>query len=199
MAISTYGGLESAILGWLDVEVGQAGITAERVHDAIVLAEAKIRRNLRVRESRAEVTGTTRVESGATLIDVPAGFQGLIDLELSFDGVVYRLAEIACSVQPRGQVMRLVPLELPATPYTLYYWTDLVALNPTPDSTNWLLQRHPDAYLYAAKAELFDFLADPRETAEREKFNGVMAQINDNSIGREWFSLPQVATGGGSP
>jgi hypothetical protein len=199
MALNTYAGLEEALLSWLDIEIGQAGVDAGRVYDAIILAEAKIRRNLRVRETRAQVSGLTRVEEEITLIDVPAGYQGFLDLEITFGDRPLKIREVGCWAEPRGQVLAIYPLLLPDRPYTLYYWTDLVALNPTPDSTNWILQRHPDAYLYGAKAELFDFLADPREVSEREKFNGVMQQINDNSIGREWFSLPQVATGGGSP
>ena len=200
MAISTYQGLVDALVGWLDVEIGQAGLDESRISDAISLAEAKIARDLRVRESRAELTQEVAVDATNSrgVVQCPPGFQGLIDGELHIGDRTYWLAEIGVFARHRGEVIELAPLTEPAF-VTLYFWQEFTPLARVSDSTNWLLQKHPDAYLYGSRAELFDFLADPRETPEREKFNGVMRQINDNSIGREWLTLPQVSLGGGTP
>jgi hypothetical protein len=200
MSLSTYDALQSALLAWLDVEVGQAGLDADRVSDAIALAEAKIARDLRVRESRAQLTQEIDVDATNSRgwVESPPGFQGLIDAELHIGDRTYWLAEIGVFAKHRGQRIEIAPITEPAS-VTLYFWQEFTPLARVPDSTNWLLQKHPDAYLYGSRAELFDFLADPRETQEREKFNGVMRQINDNSIGREWLSLPQVSIGGGTP
>ena len=166
---------------------------ATRIGDFIELAEAQLQRRLRSLEQlgRAEATANSEY------VAVPSDFAGIISIELrtSPPTPIERrdpamLATLK-SVQPAtgapvffglvGQTLQLVPA--PDQPYTidLTYsrrFTPLSSANPT----NWILENHPDAYLYGALLQSAPWLhEDERVPVWEGIFKTIIADINGDA------------------
>ena len=181
MAISTYAELQTAVAGWLD----NSTLTA-RIPEFITLAEAEMNRQLSTanqRPTQSRATAST-VVSGEYLA-CPTDFEGIIsmsitsiadthirlsyvspdNLELMKQRETERIAEIgaALAVPVHYTIVddqfRLFPV--PASIYTvqIIYWASIPALSDTV-TTNWLLTKHPDAYLYGALVTAGVYLHD---------------------------------------
>lgn len=167
MAISTYSELQTALANWLN----RTDLT-DRVPDFIALAEAQMNRRLRVRQM------VTRAESGlaSEFVDVPADMLEPIQLSLEISESDIRLLQYlaperlvlekacgAASGTPEfysvvGGSLQLLPAPDASYPGELAYYARIPAL--ASNSTNWVLDTYPDAYLYGALMQAAPYLVD---------------------------------------
>jgi hypothetical protein len=158
MALSTYNDLVSAVAAWLNRED-----LSTRIVDFVVLAEAKFNRTLRTdyMEEVASVNATSE------FADLPTDFLELVTVRdtlnryqaleyISRDDFYDRL-QLQLTGTPRyytlvGRQLRLLPAPTADNPAALevVYYQAIPTLDPsvTAITTNWLLTRHPDLYLY---------------------------------------------------
>lgn len=184
MAITTYATLQTAIADWAE----RADLTA-RIPDFITLAEAQMNRELRVRRMIERATASITDPYSVAPIDFleivsMVLTDGVEPLQLSpappetLDG--YSTAQ--ATGQPRfwsvvGEEIRYYPN--PDRPYTatLTYYAKIPALSNA-NTTNWVLQTHPDAYLFGALKEAGPFLKDADVTAAFEaKYQAAIQSI----------------------
>lgn len=165
MALATYDDLRSAVADWL----ARTDLT-DRIVDFITLAEARINRELRCREMVTEAIGTTTVQD----ITIPTDFVETVKLVLDAatdEPLEYRPIEDAelrvagsTTGQPvmfsvLGQYIRLYPSPDAEYTYTLNYYATVPSLSDS-NTSNWLLTKAPDLYLFGALVEASPFLLD---------------------------------------
>ena len=166
MAISTYTELLQAATRW-----SARADFAERIPDAVPLAEAKINRYLRVREM--ETSNGTFTISGE-YVALPTNFGGVRTFYLN------GLPRLDLEHRPNDQMaidyptdtgkprfynvhaanFRFAPVPDATYAATLVYYLKVPALTSSA-ATNWLLTSHPDAYLNGVLGELYEFGGDP--------------------------------------
>jgi len=160
-AIPDYSTLKSAVEDWLD----RADLNP-KIPMFVQMAEAMFNRELRTPEMEKEVTFTTSTEEAALPSDYLAMrnlyVEGSPDLPLrgmaptairqEFDGTTG--TPVAYCLVNGG--LTLIPPPSSITTLTMTYFARIEALSDASPS-NWLLEKHPDAYLYATlfNAELY--------------------------------------------
>lgn len=167
MALTTYNELKSSVADWLNRD----DLTSV-IPDFISLAEAQMERRLPTekRVTRSSVTLDSQYYSlPADFISVKsltltstAPVQQLIFLtedELDAKKVVYQTTGKPLYFTLAGSQAELLPI--PDTSYTadLTYVTTLSKLSVS-NTSNWILQRHPDAYLYGSLVQASPYLRD---------------------------------------
>ena len=184
----TYTGLLASMASWLH----RPDMTTI-APDLVVLAEARIARDLRLRR---QVTGTTLFTIATTqAVALPSDFLEMENLSLTAGGIdrsleyvniermnlnypsgsgdgepkVYTFEGSNILFGPRPDAVYSVPI---------YYYARLAALTVTP--TNWLLTNHPNIYLFGALAEAGDWAQDDANVAKWEK--KYQAGINELSV-----------------
>lgn len=197
MPFETYDELQETVADWLD----RTDLT-ERVPDFITLAEAQMNRRLRVRQmvSRAEATFTSGVEflDEPTGDDPPALLEPIsLTLEISETDIRYleRLAPerllankvgVTTSGEPQfyahvGTSLQLLPI--PGQDYTgeLTYYGKIPALSDD-NTSNWLLAKYPDAYLYGSLLQGAPYLIDDeRASTWGQLFEAALLDINKSN------------------
>ncbi len=184
MAISTYAELQSAVgNNWPD----RTDLTSTRIQEFIALFEAKVNRNLRVRQ---QITTASLTPSSGSA-NLPADYlmwkrvtwEGSTQRELEFVDTSYLVAAYPDSPSdtPRfftieGGAIKIRPAS--DTNITLLYAQKVPALSDAA-TTNWLLTAHPDAYLFGSLAMLETFTGDDSALA---KWNSLTANI----LGEIW-------------
>lgn len=170
MAIGTWTELKAAVGAWLEND----DLTTQ-IDNLIVLAEARLRRETSVRNAQSQATGFLRAEPVALPSDyeetIAWRLPGTPDLVAEYrpPHEFFELAARSYLGRPKlytivGSGTYWAPLP-PASasdetyPYTLEYKAGLLALG-SGNSTNWLLTRAPDLYLYATLLEAQGFLQD---------------------------------------
>lgn len=130
--ITTYAELQTAAANWLN-RSGDTNLTA-RIPEFIALAEARFRRKLD--DLDQDIVGTLTFTNGVA--SLPADFGALkeIDGDFTDDPIIYSLVS--------GQIQTDPAVTGTAT---IVYKAALPALSNTV-TTNWLLARAPDAYLF---------------------------------------------------
>lgn len=196
MAIVDYSSLQASIASWLLRD----DLTAQ-IPDFITFAEASIARDLRhpYQEKRIEADLDERYEA------LPNDFLEMRRLHIS-GGKQLRLmsgdqmagerddAENTAG-EPRYYTITANNIEFYPTPdqtytMTMLYYARIDALSDS-ITTNWLLQRHPDIYLYGALIHAAPFLHDDERLAVwTGLYNKAVSALND--AGREF------TTGGGA-
>lgn len=161
MAITTYTELVTAVQSWL-----HRTDMSSQAADFITLGEAHLNRNLRCPDMETTATVTTSVSDRyATL---PSRFHEAASLDYSGEPLRnYEAADVsrasmvnsaglpvAYAVTSRIEFDRISDQ---AYAMTLSY---VKRLDIAADTTNWLLARHPDAYLFSALTEAAPFLQD---------------------------------------
>lgn len=166
MTISNYTELKTAVGDWLH----HGGLTGKDA-DFIQIAEARINRELRLREMEIEVdlslTASSRVAA------LPAGFQEPLGVYLTRSNGSYRepLTKYAPEMlpvtsdegEPDGwcvdgdEIAFNRPLDVDTYTVTLRY---LKGWDIATDATNWLLTNHPDVYLWGSLMEGTLYLRD---------------------------------------
>jgi len=159
MALSTFGGLKTAVASFLN----RSDLTAS-IPDFVVLAEADIRRDVRVQAMEAVATGTL---TGETLAHPTRYIEAR---RLSLDGHVYEYRTPAdytelVRVSSQDTVYTSIGESFyilngaNGDSYALTYWAGFAAFSADAD-TNWLLANAPDVYLFGALRYAAIFMAD---------------------------------------
>lgn len=160
MAINDYSTLQSAVANWL----ARADLTTY-IPDFITLAEARLNRELRVKQMQTQTSGTI---TGGSLT-LPSDCREIQSLRVTLGGVDYELKPM-----PPDALQETQTLSIPAgyvvvngeaklvcytddIDYTLTYWASIPALS---SGANWLITRHPDLYLYGTLIQSAPFLRD---------------------------------------
>lgn len=179
MALTTYADLQASVASWLK----RSDLTAN-IPDLIKLSEARIARDLRV---RAQIQfGTLTCTAGIGYAALPSDFleienitlQGDIDRSLTYETpeqLDVRFPRGAGNNRPAAYTIigdRIYFGPVPDSGYTIQftYYARLAELSAAGD-TNWLLQKHPSVYLFAALAEAEPFtLNDGRAAMWEAKY-----------------------------
>lgn len=191
MALGTYTGLLDAVASWLN----RTDLTAT-IPDFVLLAEARIARDLRLRAQVAQATLTTT--SAVQTLAVPADLLEIDNITLTASGIDRPLQSVTPEMMDvlfplglrtgvpatysiSGDTFFLGPTPDGAYPITLRYFQRLPALSVTP--TNWLLTRHPGVYLWATLAEAGPFLLDAERTQLYEaKYRAEFESLRDADL-----------------
>ena len=172
MSISTYSELQSAISDWLNRDD-----LSSVVPTFISLAEARINRELRHfdMEARSSLTLDGRY------VDVPADWAETIRLHAQASGVTYDLELVSqndmaqmressadATGRPQFYALTAGQIEVFPTPgetYTgeLVYYARIPSLSDS-NTTNWLLTKYPDVYLYGALVHTGPYLDEDART-----------------------------------
>jgi hypothetical protein len=172
MALDTYANLQTAIVTWA-MRTGDAEFTAA-VPDMITLAESRMNRELRL----AEMETTVTLSPTASVCTLPAGYVELRSVTaLTTPPVVMHqvtrtdLTEAAASgtsSEPRFYILRGDKLTIVPTgshDVRVEYYARIPALTNSV-TTNFLLTKAPELYLYGALIEAAPFMMDdPRLAA----------------------------------
>lgn len=168
MALATFSDLTSAAADWIN----RADLTAV-IPTFITLAEAKFNRELRLRDMLVRAEATTSNE----FVAVPADFLENYSLELNMAqigpqqalGFIGPLeAKVLKANKITGLVrfytiidgaFELLPAPTTDTDVILTYYQKIPALSDTA-TTNWLLTKSPDLYLYSTLLEAAPYLRD---------------------------------------
>lgn len=212
MAISTYSELQTAIAGWL----ARTDLT-DRIPEFIRLTEAKFNRVLFApqMEQRA-VTNADIASDDPEFVSLPTDFQTMIRVRLSevtgkprlqfmsqtqIDD--YRYSTDNLIGQPvyfaiMGSEMELAPTPNDDYELEMVYRKTIPALSDD-NTTNWLLDLAPDAYLYGALMEASAFMVeDERIPVWASALKSAVDDINglgerrNNSAGPSSVTLPGV-------
>lgn len=187
-AISTYGELKTAVAAWLKPNTSlPTDETTSRIPEYIALFEAEANRVLRVKDMDAQETSLTVTSGAATR---PTGLRRLEALKNTvypYSDITYIPADVFDGLYPNTSGTDAQYCTLKGS--TLYFWpaiTTTVSLTHkrgltalTNDSDyNWLLRKHPDAYLYGALINADRRLIDPERIGLVEpRYREVMRQI----------------------
>ena len=183
MSIASYSDLLSTVADWL----ARTDLSS-RIPDFIALAEARINRDLRVRGMIAQATGSFSSQTLTipndfletvrltldTASDLPLEYRPVEDSELRVAG--------STSGTPRwftvvGSDFRFYPTPDGSYDYTLDYYATVPALSPSA-TTNWLLTKAPDLYLFGSLGEAYSFLLEEdRQAYWMGRFNSVMQSL----------------------
>ena len=193
MALSTYTELLAAVR--TELGVSTSGLADAVIVDAVTRAEAKINRRARFRDreriSEADyAVGTNAIEQRR--IALPDDLLELISLKAKVataDDTDYRVlqyihpssidskytdSELYYTVRNQIEFSRSVTS---AHKIMIHY---LYKLDIASESTNWLLTRYPDVYLYGALAECeMHLLNDARIPMWKAYFDSGIAEVNE--------------------
>lgn len=186
MAISTYSELQSAIADWLN----RADLTTV-IPNFIVLAEAKMNRELRTRDMLTRANATSDKECVA----LPTDFLETYSLELDMDDLAAQpalayIGALEAKVLKANKIQNLpryytimdgqfeiLPAPISDLDLKLIYYAKIPSLSNT-QTTNWLLTKAPDAYLYSSLLEAAPYLKDDARiaiwaTAQQKVFDDI--------------------------
>lgn len=181
MPLSTYAELKAAIGAW---SFNRSDLPAA---DLVVLGEARLNRDLRLRAMEAEAA--LAVTPGQRSADLPAGYiapLGLWRETVAGRAQIRRVAgPIETSTQPglpafwtvEGEAVGFErPCDQPCV-FTFRYLRRLALSDAEP--TNWLLDNHPDAYLAAALVEAALWAADEEQAVRwQARYQAAIDAIN---------------------
>ncbi len=194
MSFADYTSLQSEISDYL-----ARGDLTDKIPSFIRLCEAKLNRILTCKDMEQRSTATIDIASDEPeFLSLPTDFQAMRRIRLSSIASKPRL-EFATQAfiddkrtsggnvigQPRWFTVMGSELELFPTPDAAYvlemiYRKQIPAL--ADNDTNWLLETHPDAYLYGALLEAEPYMKnDARIGTWAQALSSVVDQINTNS------------------
>lgn len=201
MSISNYTELQSAVANWLD----RSDLTS-RIPEFIQLGEARIKREVRTREmlDRQDLA----IADGDRYVNLPSGFLDHKYLRLKIPDVttgrryypdltelsIHELSARSVNDARTPQFYAIheqIEFDCEADQAyaaEIYFYVAITALATT--STNTLLTRAPDIYLYSALSEAAPFLvADERVPVWEAKY----------TTARDWLNKSQLASRRGGP
>ena len=189
MAITTYTELKTAVVGFLD----RTDLTA-RVPEFIALAEAALNRELRTND---QLASTTLPADSATLA-LPQDLREVKAVRIASTGAPLKFRDIdqmdeqrprfsttgtPCFYGVAGLSLEFLPAVSGAAPVDIFvrYFRAVPALTDSA-TTNWLLTKHPDAYLYGALIHSAPYLReDDRVPLWVEAFTAILESIRQES------------------
>lgn len=181
MALDSFTNLKTAVADWLN-KAGLSGVDTKAA-EFIALAEAEMNRDLDTREMTAVATVTISGEDMA----LPADFAGTRSFRINGSPalpLVYCQPEEFDGATGTGKPTR----------YTI---TDRIVFDPVPDAeyearhryrrrlpalgsqmaSNWLLKKHPDAYLYGALKQAIVYFRDDDRALIESRFKAALSAI----------------------
>lgn len=185
MALANYADLLASVAGWLN----RTDLTAT-IPDFIRLAEAEFNRSLRTIEMEGRATATLTSDAVA----VPSDYIGLKSIKLGTTPLEYVAPGEAFDDDTTGTAARYTISDgqfffrpAPSTgTVTIDYYQAIPALTAS-NTTNWLMTKHPDLYLFATCAQAeFYLVNDARVPAWKGRAEELTAQINRATV-RETF------------
>ncbi len=203
MALDTYANLQSAIAGWLD----RSDYTAQ-IPDFIRMAEAEFDRVLRTPDMEARAQAST--VAGAERLALPtdcAGVKGvtlLADISAPLKGttVSYLREVFGRAYTARHSHFAVAdeqlcfgPLPDAAYPVEIVYHRRIPALTVS-NTSNWLLERHPDLYLMASvkQAEFYGW-NDNRLPLIKARCDEIIEQLSRDGLQRSYAPRSAVRHG----
>ena len=189
----TYTGLKASIADWMH----RADMTVI-IPDLVVLAEARIARDLRLR--RMVTTSTLTTTAAVQYVTLPTDYLEVENLSVAtaierqliyvnIEHLNVKYPDGSYSGTPAVYTLEADKLYFGPTPDAAYtinilYYARFPALSVTP--TNWLLTYHPNIYLFGALAEAGDWAIDDKSQAKWEmKYQQSVKQLqesDDNSM-----------------
>lgn len=175
--ITNFSTLKTAAMAWMN----RTDAADADIEGYIQMAEARINRDLRVKEMEASATITTDTDGAANL---PSGF-------LQFKAVYDSDRLVVPHVAPEAYILtetggskvytilgggfRLAPADDESL--TAIYYKALTALTSS-NTTNWLLTAQPDLYLYGVLAAWSAYIEDDAGLARWDaSFNRCLAEL----------------------
>lgn len=167
MAIGTYSELKTALANWLN----RSDLT-DRIPEFIAMAEAGFNRVLRVRDQVVR----TRSDILGQFATLPADFLEGINIQVN-DTIPYTIPVLSSSQADKlrtalgdvpgkalgaavvGSQLELIPTPSSALTIELAYYKKITALSDAA-TTNWLLTKSPDLYLYGSLIHSAPYLHD---------------------------------------
>jgi hypothetical protein len=188
VSITTYSELKSAISNWLN----RSDLDAV-IGDFISLTEADMDR--KIRHWRMEERATANIDARYT--QLPSGFMEAVRFHLDVDErpidlvtPVYMQTKRQGNADTTGrpQVYSVIAGQIevwptPDTTYTgeLYYYARTAGLSDS-NTSNWILEYFPDAYLYGALVHSAPYLVDDARTQVwASLYNNAIDGINGNN------------------
>jgi hypothetical protein len=177
MALDTYSALQTSIADWL-LRPGDTTISTI-APDLITLFEAEARDRLKSRFAETETTLST--VAGTATVALPSDFWEPRALKISSSDPVAHLVYMTPDEldtewpfagdrgQPvnftiQGTNLRLAPVPDAVYTLTLLYQQGITALSAS-NTTNWLLTRYPDLYLFGSLALADAYIGDDERIA----------------------------------
>ena len=169
MAISNYSELKAAIADWLN----RSDLT-DSIPDFIVLAEARHKRDFKIRRMETRVTASTVADS--EFYSLPDNYVAMRNIQLNTDPKtpleyltpeqMDRIYAGSAKGKPRafsiiGNNIQLRPTPDSAYQIEILYFKHFTALSDS-NTTNDMLTHHPDAYLYGALVEAEPYLQNDK-------------------------------------
>lgn len=189
MTIASYSELLDEIDAWLD----RSDLTA-RIPTFIRLFEARMNRRLRVPDM--ETTVTTTLEADETTYALPDDFLGMksIFVDSSPDRVLvamtpaniratypYATSGLSGAYAIEAGNIILAPPPGSGDTLTMTYYAEIPALTES-NTTNWLLDGHPDAYLYGTLCMAQAYLVDDERLATwKAAWDEAVAEVQDSA------------------
>lgn len=199
MPITSYATLQSAVADWLNRD----DLTAV-IPQFIANAEARFKRDLRVRKLQNAGTFTILADDQSLASDLMAVESWYLDGPTFFHRIQMVGAEALGELKtvwgstgvPRYAAMidgsaRFAPA--PDVPYNtkLTYWRKIVGLSDQ-NVSNWLLEAHPDVYLYASLVEAAPYLSDDTRVATwQEQLDKRLGEIDALTTVEQFPAQPQ--------
>lgn len=193
MAVTTYAELQSAIANFL----ARSDLTAN-IPDFITLAEARMSRELETRSQEKRATASTT--AGDEFISLPTDLRKIrlvktntspVEvLEYATPSTYYDTYSATAGGNPEiytviGTELALRPIPSSVITIEIIYSQDIASLSDS-NTSNTILARHPDAYLYGSLAQAHIFLLDEaRATQYDALFSRAMNEIrrdNENAF-----------------
>jgi len=159
MTLSTYAGLQSTIITYA-FRSGDADFTA-MVPTFIALCETRVGRDLRVRDMEKTATITLADNIG----DLPADYlqiKSLIDTNHPHWTLTSGSVDQGRGYAIEGSTVKIFGCAQTGD-LSLSYYAAIPALSDS-NTTNWLLTKAPDIYLYGSLIEAMPFMMDDQRT-----------------------------------
>ena len=187
MALANYTDLLASLAGWSN----RTDLTT-LLPDFVALAEARIARDLRIRNQVISATLTTVANTqsvalpadwleteNVSLVGAPPSNMAVVTpemMDVRFPaGYNTGKPAVYCIV---GSSVQFGPTPDGVYSVTMDYYAKFAALSVT--ATNWLLTNHPGIYLSGAMAELALYLADDRVSLWDQKYKSEVSALQDS-------------------
>jgi|TARA_R100000234_G_C4991267_1_gene175683 hypothetical protein len=169
MAITTFSELKTAVANWLD----RSDLT-DRIPEFIALAEARHRRDFKIRRMETRVTANTIADT--EFYTLPDNYVAMRNIQLNTDpktALEYLTPEQMDRVRggsttgkPKaysiiGNTFQLRPIPDSVYEIEMLYYKYFTGLSDS-NTTNDMLTYHPDAYLYAVLLEAEPYLQNDK-------------------------------------
>ena len=172
MAITTFSELKTAVANWLD----RSDLT-DRIPEFIALAEARHRRDFKIRRMETRVTANTIADT--EFYTLPDNYVAMRNIQLNTSTKtpleyltpeqMDRVRGGSTTGKPKaysiiGNTFQLRPIPDSVYEIEMFYYKYFTGLSDS-NTTNDMLTYHPDAYLYAVLLEAEPYLQNDKRIA----------------------------------